>query len=65
MFITNSLFWIIIGLGIGIPATVTIIINVITKVISGDNYDLSVVSLFKVYLVALIGWSIFFSEVIR
>jgi uncharacterized membrane protein len=65
MFIINPLFWVIIGLGIAVPATFTIIVNISFKLRNGDNYEFSLVGLFKVYLIALIGWGIFFSEVVR
>lgn len=63
MFFVNPLFWIIVGLGLAIPATATILINMTIKIREGDNYQISIIDMFKVYLVALIGWGIFFSEV--
>jgi hypothetical protein len=65
MFFLNPLFWIIIGLGIAIPASITIIINISIKLKVGDDYEFSLVSLFKVYLIALLGWAIFLTEVIN
>jgi hypothetical protein len=53
------------GLGIAIPFTLVIVINMIIKVREGDKYQLNIVSLGKVYLVALFGWALFFSTIFR
>jgi hypothetical protein len=56
-----GLFLCILGLGTSIPFTLVIIINLIIKVREGDRYQLNIISLGKVYLVALLGWALFFS----
>jgi hypothetical protein len=63
MFFLNSMFWIIVGLGLALPSTVTIVINIGIKLKAGDSYEFSLGSLFRVYLISLLGWAIFLSEV--
>jgi L-cystine uptake protein TcyP (sodium:dicarboxylate symporter family) len=48
----------IVGLGISIPLTAVLIISIIVKLASGDNYQLDLTKLFKIYLGALLGWAL-------
>jgi len=58
-----QIFLIIIGLGLAIPSTVIIVFNLLVKWRAGNEYELSLASLAKIYFVALLGWAIFLNEV--
>jgi uncharacterized membrane protein YccC len=48
----------IVGLGLSIPLTAVLIISIIVKLASGDNYQLDMTKLFRIYLGALLGWAL-------
>lgn len=50
----------ILGFGIAIPATLVVLITVLTKATAGNNYEVKGNNLFFFYLTALIGWAIAF-----
>lgn len=54
----SSLFWEILGMGIALPATYVFIHNVWLKSKEGDNYELNLPQLSRVYFIALLGWAI-------
>lgn len=56
--IIYNIFWIIMGVGIAIPSTLILIHNVWLKAKEGDNYELKIGQLGKLYFVALMGWAI-------
>lgn len=55
----NEMFGVILGLGLAIPCTGILILNLLVKAFNGDNYQLDLGGLGKVYLLALLGWSLF------
>ena len=59
MLITN-LFWVMLGLGIALPATLVLIFNFVIKMTAGDNYNLDLTKIAILYVVALLGWATLF-----
>jgi hypothetical protein len=53
-----QIFWQILGFGICVPAVSIVIFNLVAKAQSGDNYQLNVTQLGKVYLLAVVGLAI-------
>lgn len=53
-----DIFWMILGVGIALPTTLILIHNVWLKAKEGDNYELNLSQLGKVYFIALLGWAI-------
>jgi len=51
------IFWIILGLGLAIPSTLVLAINLILKAVNGDKYEINLFQTFKVYSISLIGWA--------
>lgn len=56
----NSVFWMILGLGIAIPFTVVAFFNISIKIKNPDSYDLNLGKLAVVYTLALLGWALVF-----
>lgn len=56
----NPLFWKILSLGTAIPATIIVLITLLTQITAGGGYQADLSKLFRIYIVALLGWSIFF-----
>lgn len=48
----------IVALGIAIPLTAVLFLNITIKVISGDNYQLDLQKLFRIYVGSLVAWAI-------
>lgn len=63
MFLLSAMFWKILGLGVSIPCTLIIIMNLGIKAISGDSYELSLKRVGILYFIALLGWAIYFGVV--
>jgi hypothetical protein len=60
-----QLFVLIVSLGLAIPFTGILIINLSLKLIAGDNYELNMLKLGKVYGVSLVSWALFVSILIK
>jgi hypothetical protein len=56
----TSVFWLIIGIGLAVPATLVLITNILLSIRAKDNYTLDLKRVGLVYLVALIGYAITF-----
>lgn len=50
----------ILGLGIAIPASLIVLITIITKAVAGNNYTIKLSHLAISYLTAVLGWAITF-----
>ena len=55
----SVIFWYIMGLGLALPCTALIVFNLTIKAKYGDEYELKLLNLGIMYLIALFGWSIF------
>jgi hypothetical protein len=51
-------FWLVIGLGIVIPTTAILILNLLLKAKNGDNYNLSGLKVAVLYAISIVGWAI-------
>ena len=59
-----SIFGLILGLGISIPFTCSILIATVVKIQQGSDYLLDINALSRAYVLALVGWSLFFSSIL-
>ena len=59
-----QMFLSILGLGVAIPFTLVMLINIIIKVREGSSYQIDMLSLGKVYITALLGWALFVSTIL-
>jgi hypothetical protein len=53
-----TLALLIVAIGIAVPLTTVLFLNITIKVISGDNYQLDLHKLFRIYVGALVAWAI-------
>jgi hypothetical protein len=53
-----NLLLLIVALGVAIPLTCVMILNITIKLVSGDNYNLDLAKLFKIYVGALVAWAV-------
>jgi hypothetical protein len=58
--VINSLFFLIIGLGLAVPGTLLLIFTVTMSFTAGDKFELNMKKLIAVYLVTLLGFAITF-----
>lgn len=58
-----NLFLCIIGLGIAIPFTGVILLNIVIKLVEA-SYQLDINKITKLYLMALGGWALFISTIL-
>jgi len=56
----NTAFWLILGLGVAIPGTLVLIINIVLSLLASDNYKLNLKQLGLVYVVTILGYAITF-----
>jgi hypothetical protein len=57
----TNIFFIILGLGVAIPFSIVLLINLSLKIVLGGSYEVELKKVGIVYLVALLGWSTFFA----
>jgi hypothetical protein len=58
--VINSLFFLIIGLGLAVPGALLLIFTVTMSFTAGDKFELNMKKLIAVYLVTLLGFAITF-----
>ncbi|MMZ43524.1 hypothetical protein D1872_50760 [compost metagenome] len=56
----TTAFWLILGLGLAIPGTIVLIINMVLSLVAANNYSLDIKRVALVYFVTLLGYAITF-----
>lgn len=52
------LWLMIVSIGVAVPLTVVLLLNITLKILAGDSYELNLNKLFKIYVGALVCWGI-------
>jgi hypothetical protein len=56
----TSIFWMILGLGVAIPGTIVLIVNMVLSLVAKDNYTLDLKKIGMVYFITLLGYATVF-----